>query len=113
MAAQTSAVAAPFIYATGEEVLPLGGYTGVIPSPTAAEMQSFVTARQFHLALVAAPEVTPGAAYVVARCLHVRSRSAPGPAATLEDLLLPGPRRQGALTRLRSRVHTYACTMAR
>jgi 4-amino-4-deoxy-L-arabinose transferase-like glycosyltransferase len=84
MAAQTSAVAAPFIYATGEEVLPLGGYTGVIPSPTAAEMQSFVAARQFHLALVAAPNATPGAAYVVARCLHVRSQAAPGPAATLK-----------------------------
>ncbi len=34
MAAQTSAVAALYIYATGQEVLPLGGYTGTIPTPT-------------------------------------------------------------------------------
>ena len=34
MATQTSAVAAPFIYDTGQEVLPIGGYSGSIPEPS-------------------------------------------------------------------------------
>lgn len=85
MAAQTSAVAAPFIYATGEEVLPLGGYTGVIPTPTAAEMQGYVAAGKFHLALVASPTASPSAAFVSSSCLHVHSKKhQPGPAAKLK-----------------------------
>jgi 4-amino-4-deoxy-L-arabinose transferase-like glycosyltransferase len=95
MAAQTSAVASPFIYATGEEVLPLGGYTGVTPSPTAAEVHSYVTGARFHLALIATPDSTPGAAYVVAHCLHVnQQQAAPGPAPKLKIyycLAGPGP----------------------
>ena len=34
MATQTSAVAAPFIYDSGREVLPIGGFTGTIPEPS-------------------------------------------------------------------------------
>jgi 4-amino-4-deoxy-L-arabinose transferase-like glycosyltransferase len=71
MAAQTSAVAAPFIYATGDEVLPLGGFTGVIPSPTDAQLRARIEAGFFHLALIAEPGATPGTAYVAAHCLHV------------------------------------------
>jgi 4-amino-4-deoxy-L-arabinose transferase-like glycosyltransferase len=85
MATQTSAVAAEFIYDTGEEVLPLGGYTGTIPSPTASAIASMVAAKQFHLALVASPGSTPGAAWVVAHCLHVSPhQAAPGPAPRLK-----------------------------
>ena len=78
MAAQTSAVAAPFIYATGDEVLPLGGYTGVIPSPTAAEVRGRISDGYFHLALIARPGVTAGTAYVAAHCIHVRPKQAAG-----------------------------------
>ncbi len=74
MATQTAAVAAPFIYATGDEVLPLGGYTGTIPSPSATELASMIDAGLFHLALVASPAATKGTAYVDARCLHVAQR---------------------------------------
>jgi 4-amino-4-deoxy-L-arabinose transferase-like glycosyltransferase len=85
MATQTSAAAAAFIYDTGDEVLPLGGYTGTIPSPTASAMASMVAAKQFHLALVASPGATPGAAWVVAHCLHVSTHQpAPGPAPRLK-----------------------------
>lgn len=85
MAAQTSAVAAPFIYATGEQVLPLGGYTGVIPSPTPAEMRSYVATGKFHLALVASPAASPSAAFVASSCLLVDARQRqPGPAANLK-----------------------------
>ena len=71
MAAQTSAVASPFIYATGEEVLPLGGYTGTVPTPTAAALRSMIAAGLFHLALIASPGATASAGYIAAHCLHV------------------------------------------
>jgi hypothetical protein len=64
-------VAAPFIYATGDEVLPLGGYTGVIPSPTAAQIRARVSSGFFHLALIAKPGATGGTAYIAAHCIHV------------------------------------------
>ena len=60
-AAQTSAVAAPYIYVTGEEVLPLGGYTGTEPAPSARAVASSILEQKFHLALVASPGASPGA----------------------------------------------------
>ena len=71
MAAQTSAVAAMYIFATGDEVLPLGGYTGTVPSPTAAAVSHMIAAGRFHLALIATPDATPGARYIATHCLHV------------------------------------------
>jgi 4-amino-4-deoxy-L-arabinose transferase-like glycosyltransferase len=78
MAAQTSAVAAPFIYATGDEVLPLGGYTGIIPSPTAAQVSARISDGYFHLALIAQKGATAGTAYIVAHCLHLRPKKSAG-----------------------------------
>jgi len=48
----TSAQAAPYILASGQEVLPIGGYLGGVPAPTLAELQSDVrngSARLFLL----------------------------------------------------------------
>jgi 4-amino-4-deoxy-L-arabinose transferase-like glycosyltransferase len=81
MAAQTSAVAAIYIYATGLEVLPLGGYTGTIPSPTARAVRSMIAGGRFHLALIASPNATEGARYIAQHCLHVAP--APSPVARL------------------------------
>ncbi len=78
MATQTSAVAAPYIYATGEEVLPLGGYTGTTPAPSDAQTRSAIAQGLFHLALLATPTATPSARFIAAHCLHVQKR---GPAA--------------------------------
>jgi 4-amino-4-deoxy-L-arabinose transferase-like glycosyltransferase len=77
MAAQTSAVAAPFIYATGEEVLPLGGYTGTIPAPSVATTRALVADGAFHLALIAAPGATPSTRFIAAHCLHVSPHGSP------------------------------------
>jgi 4-amino-4-deoxy-L-arabinose transferase-like glycosyltransferase len=71
MAAQTSAVAAPYIYATGQEVLPLGGFTGTQPSPTSATVRRLVAKSRFHLALVATPSASASAAFVATHCLRV------------------------------------------
>jgi 4-amino-4-deoxy-L-arabinose transferase-like glycosyltransferase len=47
-ATQTSAVAADFIYATGDEVVPIGGFTGTIPSPTLGQLQADIRDRRFR-----------------------------------------------------------------
>ena len=59
MATQTSVLAAPIIFATGQEVLPIGGYTGTIPEPAVATLRSKVAAGTFHLVLVAAHSRDP------------------------------------------------------
>jgi hypothetical protein len=80
-------VAAPFIYATGDEVLPLGGYTGIIPSPSAAQLTARISAGYFHLALIAKPGATAGTAYVAAHCLHVPRKSGNGTSASFVPTL--------------------------
>jgi 4-amino-4-deoxy-L-arabinose transferase-like glycosyltransferase len=80
MAAQTSAIAAPYIYATGEETLPLGGFTGTFPTPTVAQISSMIRAGKFHVALVASPGTTPAAGHIAATCIR-----------------LPQPRQTGSL----------------
>jgi 4-amino-4-deoxy-L-arabinose transferase-like glycosyltransferase len=70
MATQTSAVAAPYIYATGQEVLPLGGFTGTQPSPKSATVRRQVAKSRFHLALIATPSASASAAFVAAHCLR-------------------------------------------
>ena len=51
MATETSALAAPFIFVSGQEVLPIGGYTGTIPEPSLATLESMVRKGTFHLVL--------------------------------------------------------------
>ena len=42
MATQTAVLAAPFIWASGREVVPIGGFTGTIPEPTLATLQDLI-----------------------------------------------------------------------
>ena len=68
MATQTSAVAAPFIYDSGEEVLPIGGFTGTIPQPTLGDLKAMIARGDFHL-VIQAPNVTdPRLAWVASHC---------------------------------------------
>jgi hypothetical protein len=67
LATQTSAVASVFIYDSGLEALPLGGFTGTIPSPTTAQVRADVAAGRFHLALIGQPD-TPALRWIVAHC---------------------------------------------
>lgn len=68
MATQTSAVAAPFIFDTGLEVLPIGGYSGSIPSPTLAQIKRYVADQDFHL-VIQSPNVTdPRLKWIAGHC---------------------------------------------
>jgi 4-amino-4-deoxy-L-arabinose transferase-like glycosyltransferase len=71
IATQTSVLAAPFIYATGQEVLPIGGYTGRIPEPTVSRLASLVATGAFHLVITAASSADPRIAWVAQHCLRI------------------------------------------
>jgi hypothetical protein len=66
-------VAAPFIFDTGQEVLPIGGYSGSIPEPSLNTLQATIARGQVHI-VVQAPKVEdPRLAWVASHCLRVNS----------------------------------------
>lgn len=69
MATQTSVLAAPFIYATGQEVLPIGGYTGATPSPSVASLRKMVGLGRFHLVLTARASTDSRITWIATHCL--------------------------------------------
>jgi 4-amino-4-deoxy-L-arabinose transferase-like glycosyltransferase len=71
MATQTSALAAPFIWATGQEVLPIGGFTGTIPEPTLATVQHLVTTGFVSTFLQSPTTTDPRLTWVARHCLDV------------------------------------------
>ena len=70
LATQTSLIASEFIWASGQEVLPIGGFTGTIPSPTLAQLQADIRAGALHL-VVAASITDPRLRWIAAHCPHV------------------------------------------
>jgi len=70
LAVQTSAVASVFIYPSGLEALPIGGFTGTIPSPTPGQLKSDIRRGLFHLVL-AAPSRDPRLRFIASHCLKV------------------------------------------
>jgi len=68
LATQTSAVASVFIYASGLEALPIGGFTGTIPSPTLSQLKSDIRDGLFHLVLTA-PSHDPRLRWIASHCL--------------------------------------------
>ncbi len=46
MAVDSSILAAPYILATGREILPIGGFQGGIPSPSLAQLRRYVDSGQ-------------------------------------------------------------------
>jgi 4-amino-4-deoxy-L-arabinose transferase-like glycosyltransferase len=70
MATQTSALAAPFIFVSGQEVLPIGGYSGTIPEPTLPAIESKVHAGAFHLVIQSPATTDPRLVWIARHCLH-------------------------------------------
>ena len=69
---QSAVIASPFIFYSGKEALPIGGFTGTIPEPTVADLRARVAAGEVHL-VIASSTADPRLAWVDAHCLHVRS----------------------------------------
>jgi 4-amino-4-deoxy-L-arabinose transferase-like glycosyltransferase len=75
MAVQTAAVAA-FFSSSGQEVLPIGGFTGTIPSPTLSQLQADIRAGQFHLVL-AYRSTDPRIEWIATHCQNVTKSGTP------------------------------------
>ncbi len=73
MAVQSSAVASVFAYPTGDEVLPIGGFTGTGPFPTVDELRADVAAGRFHVVL-SFPSTDPRTAWVDQHCRALPSK---------------------------------------
>jgi 4-amino-4-deoxy-L-arabinose transferase-like glycosyltransferase len=74
LAAQSSYIASVFIYTSGLEALPIGGFTGTTPSPTLSELKADIRNRQFHLVLALSP-ADSRIQWIAAHCRHLRGRT--------------------------------------
>ena len=79
MATQTSAVAAPFIFDSGEEVLPIGGFTGTNPSPTRSPtIERLVHRGAFHLVIQSRSTTDPRLTWIARHCVPLAQPKGPG-----------------------------------
>jgi 4-amino-4-deoxy-L-arabinose transferase-like glycosyltransferase len=77
LATQTSALAAPYIYQSGREVLPIGGFTGTVPVPTLASLKAMVAEGDFHIVVQSPTTADPRLVWIAGHC-----RSIVGPRST-------------------------------
>jgi hypothetical protein len=75
MATQSSAIAGPFIYETGLEVLPIGGFTGLVPSPTLKRLQKLINEDAFHIVLANPDSLDPRLKWIAQNCNTLPSPS--------------------------------------
>jgi len=75
MATQSAVLAAPFIYASGQEVLPIGGFTGTIPAPTLATLQRLVRTHYVATFLQAPGTTDPRLSWIARHCIDVTSKA--------------------------------------
>ena len=68
MATDSSILAAPYILATGQEILPIGGFQGGIPAPTLAQLQSYIASGQVRAMLVPRASDDPRIVWIHDHC---------------------------------------------
>jgi hypothetical protein len=85
MATQTSALAVPFIFDSGQEVVPIGGFTGTAPQPSLAGLRAMIARGDFHLVIQAPTVADPRLVWVANHCFAL-----PTPAGAAQGS--PGPR---------------------
>jgi 4-amino-4-deoxy-L-arabinose transferase-like glycosyltransferase len=74
-AIDTSRLAAPFIFASGREILPIGGFEGGIPSPTLAQLQRDVSSGRLRAFLIPASSPDPRLRWVYRHCRRTGSET--------------------------------------
>jgi len=79
LATYSSLLAANFIFATGEEVLPIGGFTGAVPSPTLHRLEHLIDTNQLRFVLASTLK-DRRLVWIAAHCRDVTPR--PPPATT-------------------------------
>jgi 4-amino-4-deoxy-L-arabinose transferase-like glycosyltransferase len=68
MATDSSILAAPYILATGREILPIGGFQGGIPAPTLTRLRQYIQTGQVRALLVPRASDDPRIVWVHAHC---------------------------------------------
>ena len=68
MATDSSILAAPYILATGKEILPIGGFQGGIPAPTLAQLQRYVASGRVRAMLVPRVSDDPRIVWIREHC---------------------------------------------
>jgi 4-amino-4-deoxy-L-arabinose transferase-like glycosyltransferase len=79
MATQTSVLAAPFIYFSGREVVPIGGFTGTIPEPSLASLKYMIELNQVHIFVQAPVTSDPRLTWIARHCFPVTKTTGPKP----------------------------------
>ena len=74
LAAQSSYIASVFIYTSGLEALPIGGFTGTIPSPTLDQLKADIASHQFHLVLALSTK-DPRMQWIATHCQDLTPRT--------------------------------------
>ena len=77
----TSGLAAPWILATGREVLPIGGYLGGVPAPTLATLRSDISHGYVYLFLLPTrpPSPDPRLRWIETHCTPLQPTPPPSP----------------------------------
>jgi 4-amino-4-deoxy-L-arabinose transferase-like glycosyltransferase len=70
----SSILAAPYILATGKEILPIGGYQGGIPAPTLSDLQRRIAGEEVRAFLVPNVSDDPRIAWITSHCKPLSSR---------------------------------------
>jgi 4-amino-4-deoxy-L-arabinose transferase-like glycosyltransferase len=66
----TSLLAAPFIFYTGKEILPIGGYKGGVPAPSLSQLQHYIASGEVRVFLIPAkpPSHDPRIIWIQTHC---------------------------------------------
>jgi 4-amino-4-deoxy-L-arabinose transferase-like glycosyltransferase len=84
LAADSSILAAPFILATGEEVIPIGGYQGGAPAPSLGELRRRIAGGEVRAFIVPKVSSDPRIVWIATHCKPVEREN--GHAATPTEL---------------------------
>jgi 4-amino-4-deoxy-L-arabinose transferase-like glycosyltransferase len=82
MATDSSILAAPYILATGREILPIGGFQGGIPAPTLAQLQQYIDSGQVRAMLVPRVSGDPRIVWIRTHCTAPAESTSGGGAQT-------------------------------
>jgi 4-amino-4-deoxy-L-arabinose transferase-like glycosyltransferase len=72
LATDSSILAAPFILASGREILPIGGFQGGIPAPSLSRLQRYIAAGQVHAFLVPVQSDDPRVVWIHTHCTRAQ-----------------------------------------
>jgi hypothetical protein len=72
-AIDTSQLAAPYILASGREILPIGGFEGGLPSPTLAQLRYYVSSGRLRAFLIPPASRDPRIVWVYRNCRRASS----------------------------------------